>query len=400
MRTETIEIGIYALGVGLLGLLVWQGIQTKKESGEGWKEGPRTNADWLALRDKLEADGEKRQPDDMRLSYSEKWLDWGKLIQTSNWTGKLPPPPPVESTATEAVVEKPLEVLDPLGDILQITSIVGGGGDGSTHILVRYKRDVTPPPAESTTAGGSGATGFNAGGFNAGGFNAGGGGVSNALGQPYHILVPGSSLWKPFNSIIFKGITVASGEVVAVFSRPKPGGADGETIDQTLGTDEFGLGDTISDSTKAVLGATSAISSASSSGVKERTWQSPGDRTQRVGDVWMISERDNGAFESDYDRILTEDFVTSDYSSRRKDPKSGKSLQGVSFDRVSDSVSRFGVRSGDVLIKVNGEGVTSKANAMNVGRRQYDRGVRTFELTFISNGVEVVRTYTAPAGKR
>ena len=36
------------------------------------------------------------------------------------------------------------------------------------------------------------------------------------------------------------------------------------------------------------------------------------------------------------------------------------------------------------------------ANALNVGRKQYDRGVRTFELTFQSGGREVVRTYTAP----
>ncbi|MCB9882240.1 MAG: hypothetical protein H6832_16780 [Planctomycetes bacterium] len=389
MRTETIEIGIYGLGVALLGLLVWQGFETKKEYGEGWKDGPRTSAEFAALKDKLEAAGDAAQPDEIRLSYSQKWVEWWRLIQTSNWTGKLPPPPPVETTQDNAVTEKPVEVLEPIGDLLEITTMKAGTSDDTQLILIRYKRDVTPPATNGVGASATGGGSFDTMGM---------GGVSSALGQPYHILAPGDPLWKPFETIVFKGCeTTADGsQIVAVFTRPKPGGNDGETVDQTLTVAEFALGNTIADSTKDALGATSVINDKSSDGVKERTWKDPGDRTQRVGDVWMISKVDNSAFESDYDRILTQDFVTSDYVSQRKDEKTGERLRGVSFQRVSDSVARFGVKSGDLLVAVNGQEVTSKANALNVGRKQYDRGVRTFELTFLSNGVKVVRTYTAP----
>lgn len=394
MRTETIEFGIYGVAVALLGLLVWKGWETKNDLGEGWKYGPKDKKEFTKLRDDLEAAGNEEQPDEKRLSYSSGWIDWWKTVQTANWTGKLPPPPPVTVDPTTEVEEKVEEVLEPLGDLMEVTAIMAGNGDDATRIVIRYKRDVTPPA--SAPALGSGTSTNGTGAMPSDFTNSA---VSDATGQPFHTLIPGDRLWKPLNSIQFKGVDLFKVPLTAIFTRPKANGKDGETVDQELALAQLGLGDAIDDETKSELGASSSVSSSKSDGIKERKWQSPGERTTRVGDVWMISERDSGAFETDYDRILTEDFVTNDYISRKADKKTGERIRGVSFTRVSDSVRRFGVQSGDVLIAVNGQSVTSKANAMNVGRKQYDRGVRTFELEFLSGGRKVTRTYTAPQKK-
>lgn len=397
MRTETIEIGIYGVAVALLGVLVWQGWNVKKELGQEWKYGPRTKKAFVKLIKKLEKSGNEQEEKQESLSYSSKWLEWWRTIQTANWTGKLPPPPKVEADATANVVEeKPVPVLEPLEELFEIITIMGGPGDDATRILIRYKRDVTPPASATASASPSAGPADTS----AGTALPGAGGISDAGGMPYHSLVPGDRLWPSLNSITFKMVDLSKLPVAAVFTRPKPDGKDGELVEQEMAIGQLGLGDAIDEETKKGLGATSVASKRSSKfGVKEREWKDPGKRTQRVGDVWMISQRDNDAIENDFDRILTEDFITRDYVSRSRDKK-GKRMRGVSFSQVSDSVARFGVQAGDVLIKVNGQGVTSKANAMNVGKKQYQRGVRTFELTFQSGGREVVRTYSVPQKQR
>lgn len=399
MRTETIEFGIYGVAVALVGVLGWQAWVVKKELGPEWKHGPRTRTAFQKLCKDLEKKGNEDKGDEKHLSYSSKWLDWWRTIQLSNWTGKLPPKEVVDNGPAEEVVEKKkVEVLEPLEDLIEIITIMGGPGSDATRILVRYKRDVTPPSGASTAlppgGGPADVTGGGAVPFpSSGGMSSG---ISDSGGMPYHSLVPGERLWPQLDSIQFKHINLSKVPVAVVFTRPKPNGEEGETVDQEMVIGQLGLGDAIDEKTKTGLGATSSVSkSKRKGGVRERDWKDPGKRTLRVGDTWMISERDNNAIQNDFDRILTEDFITRDYVSRSRNKK-GERLRGVSFSQVSDSVARFGVVAGDVLIKVNGEGVKSKANAMNVGKKQYQRGVRTFELTFLSGGREVVRTYTAP----
>ena len=54
---------------------------------------------------------------------------------------------------------------------------------------------------------------------------------------------------------------------------------------------------------------------------------------------------------------------------------------------------RFGVAKDDVILSINGEAVQSKADALNLGRRQYDRGTRPFVVRYLSGGQVVDRTY-------
>lgn len=58
--------------------------------------------------------------------------------------------------------------------------------------------------------------------------------------------------------------------------------------------------------------------------------------------------------------------------------------------------SRIGVQSNDLILSLNGEPVSTKADAIAVGKRQYNRGVRTFVLRLLSDGREVERIIEAP----
>ena len=57
---------------------------------------------------------------------------------------------------------------------------------------------------------------------------------------------------------------------------------------------------------------------------------------------------------------------------------------------------RFGVQVGDLILAVNGQSVSTKAQAVTVGKKLYRRGVRRFTVTLLSNGQEIERIYQAP----
>ena len=59
-------------------------------------------------------------------------------------------------------------------------------------------------------------------------------------------------------------------------------------------------------------------------------------------------------------------------------------------------VPRDGVQTGDVLLKINGRKISSKAQATNMVKKDYQRGVRTFATEWLSNGQVVERVYQAP----
>jgi hypothetical protein len=57
---------------------------------------------------------------------------------------------------------------------------------------------------------------------------------------------------------------------------------------------------------------------------------------------------------------------------------------------------RFGVQQNDLILSINGTPVSTKADAIHVGKKLYNRGVRTFVVKMLSDGREVERTYQAP----
>jgi hypothetical protein len=269
-----------------------------------------------------------------------------------------------------------------LVEIIELKTILANGVD-TNRIKVRYldpnvriPEAEYSPIAEATAAGGLTTT--------------------FPTGNAFHDLVAGESLYPPYVDIRFTRVDIDGPS--AVFTRPAAEG-EGKTVEEELMVGELGLSEErIDPDTISQVGARKATGASASGSGAAQQWVDPGAKTRMVKqNVWMISQRDGDVVAKDYERILTEDFRLDDWQARFKDKKTGKRMRGVSVRHVSPEVARFGIKQGDVLIKVNGERVTSRASAIRAGKSQYQRGVRTFNLTFLSGGGrEVIRTYTAP----
>jgi len=155
---------------------------------------------------------------------------------------------------------------------------------------------------------------------------------------------------------------------------------------------------------KGLTGASGGGNSGTSAGtgklVRTGTWSDPGEKTKKIGDVWQVSVSDQKYLSSPAE--LLEDVAVQDFSEEWEDPSNPGSgtkvrVKGVAIRKISPALRRFGVTEGEILIKINGLPVSGRANAMNVGKKEYNRGVRTFALTFLNNfGREVIRSYQAP----
>jgi hypothetical protein len=114
------------------------------------------------------------------------------------------------------------------------------------------------------------------------------------------------------------------------------------------------------------------------------------EETQRFGSTINVGRADERLFREQGDSVF-EQLNVDNYESR------SSSVRGLRVRNVEPQMaSRFGIASGDVLIEVNGKKVESKAQAIQVGRTDYNRGVRTFSTKWLSNGQLVERTYQAP----
>lgn len=380
MRTETLEIACYGLFAGLFGLLVWEGYKTKTS---GWAYGPTTTQEWRELRQRLREEGEAKRPDEERLKYTASYKDWWQLIERANWTGKLPAKPvPTEGPAGPTGGDpKAPKTLKPLTEIIELR-LIAANGDDENRIKIQYKDPNVEVP-ESSNARMSGVT------------PVGGDPVATPTGNAFQDLVAGDTLYPPYATIRFTGVDLNG--PAAIFTRPAPEGA-GKTVEEKLMLDELKLDQSRIDE-KTILEVGGRAGTSERTADSGRQWVDPGDSTKEIEqNVWMISRRDSDVIGEDYGRILEEDIQLRDWQSSRAD-RSGEKPRGVSVRRISPQLQRFGVKQGDVLIKINGQRVKSKSNAINTARKQYDRGVRTFELTFLSGGREIVRTYTVPKKK-
>lgn len=383
MRTETIEIACYGLFAGLFGLLVWEGWKTRTAV---WKDGPNSPKEWKRLREDLQKNGEKKQPDDDQWKYTTRYREWWQAIERANWTGKLPPKPVDPTVDDGPKAPPPPKVLTPLTEILELKTIIANGVD-ENRIKIQYKDPNVRVPSGSTAALPDAMA-------------SAGPATATTTGLPFQDLVAGDPLYPPHETTKFARVDIQGSGAYAVFTRPSPE-EEGKTVEDRITLLELGLsGDHVDEKTIANIGGTTTSTSDNEVADASRPWQDPGRYTKMTGqNIWMISKGDTDSLQGDYERILTEDFQIEDWVSRRADKKSGKKMRGVAFGKVSRDAQRFGVRRGDVLIKVNGERVTSRASAIKVGRRQYQRGVRNYKLTFLSNGQEVVRAYRAPDKK-
>jgi hypothetical protein len=120
-------------------------------------------------------------------------------------------------------------------------------------------------------------------------------------------------------------------------------------------------------------------------------WQDVPETAQVRPGQYHISRSDYRDFQDNGQRILNEDVGLSSYRSRNG------LYEGLKVTKVSPQLARFGVQVGDVILRINGTPVRNKAEAVNVGKRQYREGTRTFVVDLLTGrGEQQTRTYTAP----
>ncbi|MBK8976495.1 MAG: hypothetical protein IPM29_11310 [Planctomycetes bacterium] len=339
-------------------------------------------------------------------NYAEPIRFWDAFAK-ANFNGKLPPPPPEQQGdgPGDQNVPPPPPPKVPLTDIFQVICIVFDGDQ--SRIVLQYKPESNVQPPEDVVAGAQpGVGGFvrdttpqqpRRGGPGTPprgstprppGFPA-----APATGVYFQQLEVGGALWPPHGDI--RLVRVADDASHALFARagedvPRESWEEEPVYPEVLGLQQDVLRQLEEGLRIGRQGGTRAEPERAPVIVQPTDWQ-PTERTTEVGrGRFNIGTRDRELFRSDPNRIFNEDIGTASYRSATGN------IEGVRITRLAPGYESYGVQEGEIVIAVNGEPVRNKAEGIRVGKRLYERGVRTFEIDFLSSGRRITRTYVAP----
>jgi hypothetical protein len=443
-----IPLLLYTVSLGLFGWSGWKVYQAVPL----WKNEAREAATRRGQQDAKDRIGGGRGQG--RLSadwvYSKPTAPWWQTFKTVNLIGKLPPPP-VDPTKSPTGSIPPPPVLDirPLEDVIELVSLVydgkEGGRGGNTHVVLRYKpeanvelpewvvRENSPPvaaagaPVARDTVRGQGGGQVGRGvGAPQPAPTVPAAAIPNRAGRPNppttatpmptsmtgrEILQKvwvddqgdmrrSSTLWpvrgndgKVFGTV--KLVRVAPDAQTAYFVRVLPPAAPGQTApepkEERLLKTAMNLRQDVLEELHRLQGRSASEPSptAAAKPAASSAWQDVPETT-RTGNQWQLSRKDEQRIRENPDQLF-EQFSVETYVGR-----SG-AVRGVTFRSVEPQLAqRFGVAPGEVLIEVNGRTVESKAQALQFGKADYGRGVRTFVTKWLSNGQVVERVYQAP----
>ncbi|HEX6811087.1 MAG TPA: hypothetical protein VF384_05625 [Planctomycetota bacterium] len=419
---------LYIVSLGLFGLAGW----TVYEMLPLWKDSARQEATNRGQQQAIEAlgQGKVRGP---TLDWNYAHAGWWQLFSKVNLTGKLPPPPPVEGESQTKKVDPPVEVR-PLEEIIELVSLVydgeANGRGGDTYVIVRYKQgaDVKPPewymranmsapltagppkPADTTPAA-PGGRGANRRGNQPVTPQVPGRGNQSAPvtplptsmagreilqkvwvrddGDPKH----GSRLWPTFENIRLVGVSPEA--QTAYFVRdvppPKEGEAATQPKEEALQKTNMHISAELLEELRRLQGRKELVAAERGSGASAPNagvWVNVPETTV-VNGVRQISKKDEERFR-DPDELLTQIHVDTYVST------SGK-LTGLIVRNVDTKLaSTFGISAGEVLLEINGRPVRSRSHAMEIGKNDYKRGVRTFVTKWMADGAVIERTFQAP----
>lgn len=368
------------------------------------------------------AKGKGQGPVTSSWNYATPW--WRNAFLAPNLLGK--DPPKVGETAPavkEEDLPRPAD-MRPVDEVIELLAVVydgsAAGKGGESHVIVRYKDGVQVVPPlwylreNPTTMAGSalGMGPADAVAAQAGGRDRRRGQSQATAPTPMPTSSAGrdilqrvfaagdgsirfeATLWPPHDDI--RLVRVAPDARSAFFVRlpqppkegeePGPAPAEQELFRSTLSYSkeaQQAIAELLRKEDAERLRQTQGRDS-SASGPAVSAWRDV-EETTRIDNVYHVARKE------DPDRLLERVSVES-YVSR-----TGTGLKGLRVTNVApDVAARFGVQQNDVLLAVNGVPVTTRAEALNVGKRLYNRGTRTFVLRFLSNGSEIERTYQAP----
>lgn len=420
---------LYLTTTGLLGLAGWTFYQVQKEgSAEQIKLASQKGID--DARDLL-AKGRGQMGDTQRTRYEQ--ARWKAVWMAPDILGKGPPPPPPPEDDVP-VQPKQVGPVDPLDEVIDLLSLVSDtstdGKGGQSHVIVRYRetlRAVEPPEwylrqreNENATAAGAGRPGDQ--------INVNlrtsrppprGGAGPVATQSP----VPGSSagrellqtvwvagdgsprfentLWPPYDNV--RLVRVAEDAQSAFFVRIQPP-PDGETsgpppeeervyVEEEVYKGTFAMSkDLVETMTQLRREGAARLQEVQQQAVEQPSsqWKDVLE-TERIDGIYNVGRNDEAMFGSEEEALRH--INVDSYVSR-----TGSGMRGLRVMNVSPEIqSRFGVQVGELILSVNGEPVRTKAEAITVGKRLYNRGVRRFTVRFINTGgQEIERTYQAP----
>ncbi|MGE3172958.1 MAG: hypothetical protein AB7O97_10070 [Planctomycetota bacterium] len=412
---------LYLASAGLLGLAgytFYESMQlgTQDVRTEHTERGAREAQDLLAR-------GRGQGPVTTTVGYNT--AVWKAAFLAPNLIAKPPRIEEPKGPAVEVQTQKPVDVR-PLGDIIELVSLMcdtsTGGMGGQSHVIVRYKEgvDVQPPSwylLENQVAAGAGAVSAPSDGV-PGRPRPNGRPVPGRPAQPVPMSSAGteylqrvwvtsdgsarseSTLWPPFEDI--RLVEVKEDALSAVFARsapPAPAPAEGEDPPPAPEPVTEELFKSLMASQEVAKDVVALLrnrarrptdDAGTPAPVGNSSWQDV-EETRKVGDQWHISRRDqqvmNESPETFMNRINVDAYVSPTGSGRR-----GLRV----LDVAPDITSRYGVQPNELILSVNNEPVSTKADAIATGKRLYKRGVRTFVVKFLSGGREIERTYQAP----
>src|SRR5262245_6268992 len=419
-----IPLLLYLVSLGLFGLAGW----TVYEMLPLWKDSERQKATRLGQDQAVDrlSSGKGRGPS---LDWNYSHADWWKKLTLVNLVGKMPPPPKPVGGPEEAPKAPPVE-LRPLTEIIELVSLVhdgeAKGRGGNTYIIVRYKpgadvkppewyirenmsgpaaaggpgpRDQTPAPRPSRPPGRGGQpvptqpppSGSKQPGATAPMPTSM---VGREILQKVWVVDDGdpkrgNRLWPTFDNI--KLVGVSPDAQVAYFVRDLPAPKEGEPPPEPKEEKLLKTNMHISPELLAELRSLQGRAAPTASGTPEATsnagvWIDMPE-TKFVNGVTHISKRDEDRFRNP-DELLSQIHV---------DTYSGKSVKGLIVRNVDAKLAKtLGIAAGEVLIELNGRAVRSRSEALEIGKGDYKRGVRTFATKWLANGAVIERTWQAP----
>jgi hypothetical protein len=200
-----------------------------------------------------------------------------------------------------------------------------------------------------------------------------------------------SKLWEPYSEI--RLVRVASDAQSAFFVRTPPPPKEGEPAKEPKEEEMFktslGLTQELLQVIHRMEGRRTAGPTAKPSQSPSNSWVDM-EETSMIGKTVNIGRKDEQRFRDNPDDFLSQ-LNADTYVSKHSD------LRGVQVRNIDPAMaSRFGVQQSDVLIEVNGRPVQTKAQAIQAGKADYQRGVRSFQTKWWSNGQIVERTIQVP----
>lgn len=417
---------LYLTSAGLFGLAGW----TVYEMLPMWKDSVRAAATQKGQDEGTDLLGKGKGQNTISAvwSYGSSTSEWWAAFRNANLIGKLPPPPPVADEGKPKPPPPPPPV-KPLEEIFELVAIVHdteGGAGGNSQVILRYKPEANVQPPEwyvrentpTAAAGGSvgprdvtsnrtGARGATAPPKPANPTNpARPNGPASAMPvssvgreilQKAWVVDGGdprrsNKLWEPYSDI--RLVRVAADAQSAFFVRtpppPNPGEAPKEPQEEELLKTSLSLSQDVLREIRRLQGKSDApVATAPNAPKASNKWMDV-EETTLVGNTVNIGRKDEKRFRENSDEFLTQ-LNLDTYVSK------SSNLKGLQVRNVDRQLAQqFGIQETDVLVEINGRPVQTKAQAMQLGKADYQRGVRTFNTKWWSNGQMVERVYQAP----